>query len=136
MENAQVKMRLSFMKIELLSPGGIQDYGVLLSSLSEDAKQLLTAAKQSDGRVLYVKYMGGAVIQAAKKNFIEPNNDREEARWKAALDELCRHLLIDDLGDKGDVFRMTKRGHDVVKEIEGKVKQRAEIESPDAPASA
>jgi hypothetical protein len=62
--------------------------------------------------------MGGAAIQANGKNLIEPFSDREEARWKAALDELQGHHLVEDLGSKGEIFRLTKLGYDVADEIE------------------
>jgi hypothetical protein len=90
----------------------------LATVLSEEAKKLLIAAKAGDGHVMYLRYMGGAAIQAADKNFIEPYSDREEARWKAALDELRGYHLIEDSGWKGEVFRLTKLGYEVADEIE------------------
>lgn len=88
--------------------------------LSEDAKSLLVAAKAFAGQIMYMRNLGGAVIQAGAKDFINPKNDREEARWKAAIDELRGDRLIEDAGSKGEVFRMTKRGYEVADEIEAK----------------
>jgi Domain of unknown function (DUF4062) len=89
------------------------------ASLSDDAKDLLVTAKNADGYILYLQHMGGAALQAANKNFINPENGhREEARWKAALDELRERLLVEAIGSRGETFRLTKRGYEVADEIE------------------
>jgi len=91
---------------------------LVAASLSGDAQQLLVAAKDGSGHILYIRHLGGAAIQAANKNFVDPQNDREEARWKAALDELREHRLVEAAGTKGETFRMTKKGYEVADEIE------------------
>ena len=88
------------------------------AQLSSDAQQLLVAAKNGGGHILHIRYLGGATIQAAGRNFINPPGDRQEARWKAALDELREHRLVEAAGAKGETFRMTKRGYEVADEIE------------------
>lgn len=89
------------------------------ASLSDDAKDLLLSAKNTDGYILYLQYMGGATLQAAGKNFINPeDNPREEARWKAALNELIDRGLAEAVGSKGETFRLTKLGYEVGDEIE------------------
>lgn len=89
------------------------------ASLSDDARELLVAAESGDGHILYAQYMGGASLQVENRNFIEPaGSDREEARWKAALDELIEQELAEAVGHKGEVFHLTKRGYklaDVIK---------------------
>ncbi len=82
-------------------------------------------AKAGGGYIMYVQYMGGANIQAGSKDFIEPYSDREEARWRSAIDELQDHRLIQDSEYKGENFRMTKLGYDVADEIEGRMTPRA-----------
>jgi hypothetical protein len=87
-------------------------------SLSDDARGLLLTAKNGDGYILYIRHSGGATIQAATRNFVDPQNHREEARWKAALDELQVRRLIEAVGYKGETFRLTKRGYEAADEIE------------------
>ncbi|MBI3247911.1 MAG: DUF4062 domain-containing protein [Deltaproteobacteria bacterium] len=92
--------------------------------LSEDAKTLLTAAKNSDGHILYSSTLDEAIIQVANKNFIDPpQSHREEVRWKAAIEELLGPKLIEKLRAQSEtsysIFQLTKRGYDIADEIEG-----------------
>jgi Domain of unknown function (DUF4062) len=88
------------------------------TQLGPDARQLLVAAKNGGGYILYLQTMGGVAIKVASRNFIGSPRDREEARWKAALDELREHRLVEPSGSKGQTFRMTKRGYEVADEAE------------------
>jgi hypothetical protein len=91
----------------------------IASQLNVDARNLLVAAKAGGGHIMYIRSLGGASIQAANKNFIDPFSDREEARWKSAIDELRGYRLIESAGSKGETFRMTKLGYEVADSIEG-----------------
>lgn len=95
-----------------------QPEGPVASSISEEAKALLVAAKNFDGRIMYVRHSEGAEIQAANQNFIDPYSHREEARWSAAIDELRSRNLIEDVGYQGEIFQMTKLGYEVADELE------------------
>jgi hypothetical protein len=117
-ENTELHRRLKEMEAVVTLSKGAAPQASVAASLSEDAKSLLIAAKASAGRITYVRYMGGASVQAGNRDFINPKNDREEARWKAAIDELRVNRLIEDAGSKGEVFRMTKRGYEVADEVE------------------
>jgi hypothetical protein len=116
-ENAELRKQLSVMEamVKASTPANQEDS--LASTLSDDAKALLIGAKESDGRIMYIRYMGGASIQTVDKSFIEPYSNREEARWKAALDELRGHSLIEDVGYKGEIFQITNLGYKVADEI-------------------
>lgn len=117
-ENASLRNRVGELEafFSALPEAGQQS---VAASLSDDAKDLLLSAKNSDGYILYLQYMGGATVQAAGRNFINPeNNPREEARWKAALNELLDRGLLEAVGDKGETFRLTKLGYEVADEIE------------------
>jgi Domain of unknown function (DUF4062) len=117
-ENAELRRQMAEWEAAEQAMPSRESPASLASLLSEDAKRLLVAAKSSDGDIMYVRYMGGASIQAANKNFIEPYSDREEARWRAALDELHGYRLIESSGSEGEVFRLTKLGYEVADEIE------------------
>jgi hypothetical protein len=96
-----------------------------VASLSEDAINLLVTAKNDDGHIMYIRYTGGSALQAGNKNFIDPENSpREDARWKAALNELIERGLVESLGYKGETFQVTKLGYDVADEIEKSIGQQ------------
>jgi hypothetical protein len=91
----------------------------LASMLSEEAKSLLVGAKEDDGRLMCIRTSFGTSIQTGKKGFIESNDGREEACWKAALDELLDYYLMESVGGEGTLFRTTKLGYAVADLIEG-----------------
>ena len=94
----------------------------MAAALSEDAKSLLEA---SDGQIISVRYGTGASVIAGDKEFmVDPQSHREEARWKAAIEELCVNKLLEDPGPGAEVFTMTKRGYDVADEIKAKTKTK------------
>jgi hypothetical protein len=118
-ENAELRRKLADWEALAASSATAGGPESMAAALSADAKNLLAAANAGGGRIAYVRWMGGASIQAADKKFIDPaDNHREEARWKAALDELRSHALVEAIGSKGESFRMTKLGYEVADEIE------------------
>ncbi|MFN7766329.1 MAG: DUF4062 domain-containing protein [Planctomycetaceae bacterium] len=97
-----------------------------VSSLSAEAMELLVTAKNADGRILYVRFMGGSALQAGNRSFIEPeNSSREDARWKGALDELLERRLVESLGYKAETFQVTKLGYEVGDEIQKSMSERS-----------
>lgn len=120
-ENASLRKQIAELDVFLAStakPGRSGQQGIG-ASLSEDAKVLLLAAKNSDGYIMYLRYMGGASVQAANQTFTHPENSpREEARWKAAIDLLLDQRLVETVGSKGETFRLTKLGYEVADKIE------------------
>jgi hypothetical protein len=117
-ENADLRRQMLEWQADEQAMPSRESPASLASALSDDAKQLLRAAKAGVGRIAYLRFLGGASIEANGKNFIEPPNDREEARWSAALDELREYHLIKDVGYKGEIFRLTKLGDEVADEVE------------------
>jgi hypothetical protein len=117
-ENASLKNQIKNFEI-LLSSVTSFDEKAGATTLSDDAIKLLVTAKNDDGHILYVRYLNGIVLQAGNKNFIDPENSpREEARWKAALNELTDRGFIESLGYKGETFQVTKLGYEIADEIE------------------
>ncbi|WP_426129602.1 hypothetical protein [Pseudomonas sp. DWP1b1] len=97
-------------------------YAPLFSSpvplLSSEAKILLKeASKDSQGHIMFIRYMGGAAVQANGKNFVEGNERREVSKWEAALAQLKDERLIADRGYKGEVFEITALGYEVADTI-------------------
>ncbi len=85
--------------------------------LTGEARQLLTSAAQRDGRIYYVRYMGGSDMQAGGKDFLNPYTPRNEAIWKGALYELVNNGLAEDLGYEGELFSLSRSGFDVADRI-------------------
>jgi hypothetical protein len=103
--------------IEALSP--VQDDVVeveppIEQQLSNEARQLLAAAAVSDGQIMYAQSDGGgAYIGTDGKNMIEESTPRNEAIWKAALDELVDFGLVESVGSSGDLSKVTRKGYEV-----------------------
>lgn len=82
--------------------------------LSEEAKALLSeAAKDPNGRILYLRVLGGPLLQTNRMQLNESKNPREQAAWESALAELEKHELIHAKTLKRDYFTLTKRGYEV-----------------------
>lgn len=81
-------------------------------SLSREAKELLLEAVAGGGDILVVAWMGGSTVQANSRNFVEPNDPRSRAIWEGAVDELDRNSLVQPVGHKREIFRVTRAGYD------------------------
>jgi hypothetical protein len=115
-ENASLRSQINDLQAFI---SAAEDQQGVESSLTDDAKELLMSAASSDGHILYARFIGGAHLQAGNRNFINAEKGaREEARWKAALDELLERHLVEDLGFKGETFRVTKLGYNIADEIQ------------------
>jgi hypothetical protein len=82
-------------------------------SLSREATQLLLEAVAGGGDVMVLAFLGGSTVQANNKNFVEPTNPRSRAVWEGAVEELVTEGLLQPVGHKGQVFRVTRQGYDV-----------------------
>jgi hypothetical protein len=86
-----------------------------IPAMSAEAQHLLLEAAASvDGFVGKIAYLGGAIVQANGKNFVEPDNPRSRAAWEGAVDELVDLGFLDSVGHKGEMFRITKQGYEAV----------------------
>jgi hypothetical protein len=84
-----------------------------IPTMSPEAQHLLQeAAASNDGVVGKIAYIGGAIVQANGKNFVEPNNPRSRAAWEGAIDELVNLGFLDPVGHKGEIFRITREGYE------------------------
>jgi hypothetical protein len=87
------------------------------TELSDEAKAILLAAVDGDGRVMNVRHSGGETIQAGGKQIITDQSPRNVARWLGGIEDLQRRRLIRDLGHKGEVFEVTREGYEVADEL-------------------
>jgi hypothetical protein len=81
-------------------------------TLSEEAKQLLIEASQDQGGiVLRVRTAFGLTIQTNGKNLVDNREPRIESQWEGALRQLREKGLLQDRGNKGEVFSLTDEGY-------------------------
>jgi hypothetical protein len=81
--------------------------------LSQDAVDLLLeAAKDKGGIIQRAGSFAGLDISTNNRSFIDQRDPRAEARWEAALEELCGKQMAQDKAGKGEVFWLTKAGYD------------------------
>lgn len=84
-----------------------------IPAMSAEAQHLLLeAAASGDGVVGKIAYIGGAIVQANGKNFVEPDNPRSRAAWEGAVDDLVDLGFLDSVGHKGEMFRITRQGYE------------------------
>lgn len=80
--------------------------------LSEEAKQiLLEGAQCEENAIMATLDRGGYSVQTNGKTFV-PNNAREAANLRAAIEELESYGMIRDMG-KGVVYELTKLGYEM-----------------------
>jgi len=120
-ENGLLRMKAEELEVLLTTTAGRKTV-----ELSDDSVELLTAAASADGHIMYMRYMGGANIQVGNQNFMTSNSPREEARWKAAIEELLSFRLIEDAGHKREIFRLTKSGYDAADQIKARKDKNSE----------
>jgi hypothetical protein len=90
-----------------------------LPKLSSEARILLKETSlDKNGSLMSISYMNGDDVQTNNKNLIASQEPREVARWKSAVKELEYEDLIEDLGHKGEVFRITNLGYQIADMIE------------------
>ncbi len=87
--------------------------------LSPEAKTLLKDAVVSDGQILCLLMLGGLTVQVGSRNFTESADARTQAVWEGAVQELETHGLITPLGNKREIFKVTRDGFDVADQIAG-----------------
>lgn len=87
-------------------------------SLSAFAVILLVEAAQSkDGTVLLAENMQGLVAKTKDKSMCDTGNPRSEAECRDALGQLVSLGLVESVGHKEEVFRVTHQGYLLADEI-------------------
>ena len=81
-------------------------------SLSREAEELLRSAASSDGSIIHSKHLGGESIQAGRRLFGEPHSPRSAAIWGGAIRELITNGFVEQVGYKGEIFKVTREGYE------------------------
>lgn len=84
---------------------------------NEYASKLLkeTIEDEQNPTIIYVKTLGGRTIQCGSARFSvgsASQTEREMSYWEDALKKLEDNDYITDVGYKGEVFKITKKGYD------------------------
>lgn len=89
-----------------------------IGALSTEARELLLeAAVDKSGTVMRLRTFEGLGIQTNGRRLSERGDPRSEARWDAALQQLREMGLLQDVGHKGELFRLTDRGYDIADQL-------------------
>lgn len=89
-------------------------------SMREEAKTILCAAVEADGAIIHIRTFGGEFIQVGDKNMIPDQEPRTLANWKAGFEELESRRYVEDRGDKGAVYDVTRAGYEAADVLTGK----------------
>lgn len=113
--NADPFVGLSDSKNEdIIQNSSLTSQQLQLPNINEiDKELLLAAASDPNGDIIKLSFLGGSSIQSNGRNFIESNSARETAKWEAALKTLLVEKLIEAVGNKGTIFRVTHYGYQI-----------------------
>lgn len=91
---------------------------VRIPILSEEAKQLLIeATKDAAGQILVIDSLEGTDIQTNNKIMNIDKIGKSVAIWRAAMEELRNNQLIMAVGNRNEIFQLTKLGYEVSEKI-------------------
>ena len=86
--------------------------------LSDEAKCLLTeAAKDAVGQILVINSLEGVDIQTTNKIMNTDKIGKSATIWKKAVSELQNNQLIMAVGNKNEIFQLTRLGYEVSEKI-------------------
>ena len=82
-----------------------------IPQLSVEAKGLLIEASKDNSELIHrIGLANGLLIRVNGKALNEVGNNRSEAEWEGALDELIERRLVKDYNGRGKAFRVTSSG--------------------------
>lgn len=93
---------------------GVADLPVAVSTVGEltpEAKAILLAAAEANGRVYHPKLLNADILQAGDKEMLPDQSPRTVAAWRAGLEELRRRGYVKDVGHKGEMFEVVDLGY-------------------------
>lgn len=91
---------------------------LMIPILSDEAKCLLTeAAKDAVGQILVINSLEGVDIQTNNKIMNTDKIGKSAAIWKEAVSELQNNQLIMAVGNKNEIFQLTRLGYEVSEKI-------------------
>ncbi len=87
-------------------------------TLRHEAVTLLrSAATAKNGLIMTLRAMDGYHVKAGNESLFDGQSPREEARWRAAVDQLESYGLTEDINGKREIFRLTDQGYDAAENL-------------------
>jgi Domain of unknown function (DUF4062) len=125
-ENSSLHRQLEEFKGLLVSSASAEPQR-FAASLSDDAKELLVAAKNNGGFFENMIHPSGGGDAVQVGQLINPKTLREKARWRAARDELLERGLIEKAQSlpSYDTFELNHWGYKVSDEIEAGIDDKS-----------
>lgn len=91
-----------------------------VENLPDESWELLQeAGRDRHGFVLMSQHTGGMFVQTNNRNFVEEGNPRSEAKWRGVVRDLEERGLLEQEGYKGEIFRVTDLGYQLLDAEEG-----------------
>ena len=82
-------------------------------TLSKEAQELLVeASEDQEGEIFRHSLDQGIILKTKRKQFGDEHDPRTSATWKDALKELIKAGLLEPYGDKGVIFKVTRKGYE------------------------
>lgn len=104
----QLKRRLDKV-LDTLVPGEPP----ISQQISHEAQGLLSAACEGNGEIMFFRWLGGRELKAGTRQFLMADDPRSLALWKGALDELVQFGLVQSVGSRDEIYRVTREGWNV-----------------------
>jgi hypothetical protein len=87
-------------------------------TFSSQSNTILTVASVTDrSRIALGRMLAGHELSAGGITLNKMGDERSEASWEAGLEELENAGLVEDLGHKREVFRLTRAGYDAADQL-------------------
>jgi TIR domain len=96
--------------LDKILEGLMQGEPPISQRLTQEAKEMLIAACEGEGKIIHLRWLGGTEIRAGTQQFVKQDDPRSLALWKGALEELVGFGLVEDVGYRGEIFRVTREG--------------------------
>ena len=95
-----------------MSGRDIPDNSTEFTPISNDASVLLAyAAGVPNGQIIVSRTLSSFSVSAGKWNFASNSSAREQARWRAAVNELDKAKYIQRVGHKDEIYAVTHKGY-------------------------
>ena len=89
-----------------------------IPSISDEAKELLKfGVEDTSGQILRISSLEGIYIQINDKEMIPDRKAKTIAIWEDALKELVDLEFVRPLGNRNELFQITRKGYEVAEKI-------------------
>ena len=88
------------------------------SELSEEASTLLKGVSHDEhGCITFTQDILGTEINTNGKKVMQTKDNRVIVKWKSALNELTEKGLLEEVGYRGEIFKITSPGYEIADKL-------------------